>query len=353
MSVEHILVMRAGGLGDLILTLPAIRAVRRRFPKAQIEVMGHTSTLAAISNTHADRVSSVDDHPGLERLFVRDAHLPKEIAAYISGFDLILWYGYDRDGVLRQNLRRVHRGCLLIAEPFPPAGERVHVSDHLLAALEPFAVSIDRSPPEIRATEFDRAEAAGWLDQYTSSSSLLFAIHPGSGSPAKNWPPDRYAALIRHLAIQPNTQIILLSGHADEETRHAVQTRIDGLDVLGLDALPLGVLTAVLERCALFVGNDSGVTHLAAAVGTPTIAIFGPTDPRMWAPRGKQVWVLQGEHPSCSPCTGPRARVTCSDRRCLDTIQVDDVLNAVHRACTAHTDSSSPQRELSGPSDVL
>jgi len=350
LNIDRILVMRAGGLGDVILTLPAIRAVRRRFPKAQIEVMGHASTLATIPNTYADRVSSVEDHPGLERLFVRDPHLPKEIAAYIASFDLILWYGYDRDGVLRHNLRRIHHGCLLIAEPFPPEGKGIHASDHLLAALEPLDVSTDHSLPEVRVTESGRAEAAGWLDEYTASS--LLAVHPGSGSSAKNWPPDRYAALIHHLAAQPNTQVIFLSGPADEEMLHKVRTRIDGLDVLALDALPLGVLAAVLERCALFVGNDSGVTHLAAAVGTPTVAIFGPTDPRTWAPRGKQVRILRGEHPPCSPCTVPRAR-TCSDRRCLDTIQIEDVLNALHRMRTARPDASFCQRELSGPSDVL
>jgi len=320
--------MRAGGLGDVVLTLPAIRAVRRRFPRAQLEMMGHASTLAIVHNTCADRVSSVEDHPGLERLFARNARPTDEIAAYFSGFDLILWYGYDRDRVLFHNLRRITRGHILIVEPFPPEGQGTHASDHLLGALKPLGVPMDHPHPKIRVTPSDRATAAGWLGEYGSSS--LLAVHPGSGSPAKNWAPDRYGALIRQLAGMPATRVVLLSGPADEKTIDETRRQIDGLDVLLLDALPLRVLAAVLERCAVYVGNDSGVTHLAAAVGVPTVAIFGPTDPRVWAPRGERVLILRYKHPSCSPCTVPRARA-CPDRRCLDAIEVEGVVDAVHR----------------------
>ena len=341
-QIEHILVVRAGGLGDLILTLPAIRALRRRFPDAQLEVMGHPWTLEIARGTYADRVSSVDDHPGMERLFVRGARLTDEIAGYLSGFDLILWYGYDSDGVLSDHLRRANCGRVLVVDPFPPEGKGIHAGDHLLSALRPFGISAEDVRPEVRVSGPDRDAAARRLREFRNSeletrnpkpkaeSSSLLTVHPGSGSPAKNWAPDRFAAFIRQMVDRHDMRVLLLSGPADEEAVHEVRRRIEGIEVLLLDTLPLRVLAAMLAECALFLGNDSGVTHLAAAVGAPTVAVFGPTDPRMWAPRGERVLVVRKEGLSCSPCTRERSRA-CPDRRCLDAVEVRDVVRVADR----------------------
>jgi len=94
--------------------------------------------------------------------------------------------------------------------------------------------------------------------------------------------------------------------------------------------LPLPTLAAVLEAAGLFIGNDSGVTHIAAAVGIPTVAIFGPTDPTVWAPRGKRVEAVCPQTP-CAPCTREE-RTACERLRCLDEVEISSVLEAVERA---------------------
>ena len=91
-----------------------------------------------------------------------------------------------------------------------------------------------------------------------------------------------------------------------------------------MDQLPLPILAAIIKRSDLFVGNDSGITHLAAAIGTPTISIFGPTDPRMWGPRGEQVKILYKKSP-CSPCSFDMRR-NCFSQICLEGVTVEDVI---------------------------
>jgi len=98
-------------------------------------------------------------------------------------------------------------------------------------------------------------------------------------------------------------------------------------DPILLHDLPLPLLAAILSRCRLYVGNDSGVTHLAAAVGVPTVAIFGPTDPDVWAPRGPGVRVVRAATP-CAPCAPPQ-RQACQQRACLEAVSVQAVLDAI------------------------
>jgi ADP-heptose:LPS heptosyltransferase len=115
-------------------------------------------------------------------------------------------------------------------------------------------------------------------------------IHPGSGSPLKNWPADRFRALVDRLVAR-SWSVKIIVGPADgtaAKTLHGAAPGVHPPTLLDL--------TSALERCALYVGNDSGVTHLSARLGVPTVAVFGPTDPRRWAPRGSRVRVVG--HPS-------------------------------------------------------
>ncbi|HET8646880.1 MAG TPA: glycosyltransferase family 9 protein, partial [Vicinamibacteria bacterium] len=116
----------------------------------------------------------------------------------------------------------------------------------------------------------------------------FLALHPGSGSPAKNWPPGRYASLAR--ARAGGRPWLLVEGPADAEAARSLAGEAGAVRAHGLDARVLG---ALLARAGLVVGNDSGVTHLAAACGAPTLALFGPTDPLQWAPLGTRVEALR------------------------------------------------------------
>jgi ADP-heptose:LPS heptosyltransferase len=140
-------------------------------------------------------------------------------------------------------------------------------------------------PPDLEPTPSDDTDADAFLHGRLARGFL--AMHPGSGAPAKNWPSERFAALATELSPGP---FLLVDGPADAAA-------VAGLDGAGpfvrASRLPLRTLGAVLRRAGLFVGNDSGVTHLAAAWGTPTVALFGPTDPETWSPVGRRVAVAR------------------------------------------------------------
>ena len=172
---------------------------------------------------------------------------------------------------------------MLAVDPAPPPGR--HAARWYAQPLSALGIADDADPPPLAATSEERLRADEWRARLPPG---FLALHPGSGAPAKNWPADRFAALAR--ALSPGRDWLLVCGPADEEAA-AVLAREPG--ALAVRELPLRVLGALLAQAGRFVGNDSGVTHLAAAFGARTLALFGPTDPAQWAPVGSAVTTLR------------------------------------------------------------
>jgi len=186
---------------------------------------------------------------------------------------------------------------LVARDPTPPASGP-HASLWLAGALEPLGIHAVVEPPPLVFTE------AETIDAEAATSGLptgFVAVHPGSGSRAKNWPFDRFVEAARRLS--PGRPWLLVLGPAEDDV-----VPPSGAPVAR--SLPLRRLAAVLARAGLFLGNDSGVAHLAAACGTRTLALFGPTDPAQWAPVGRAVRTLRA----------------AAGR--LDDLEVDDVVAA-------------------------
>src|SRR5262249_10732046 len=141
----------------------------------------------------------------------------------------------------------------------------------------------------------------------------LAMIHPGSGSPHKCVRPEIVASVVEGLQAH-GMEPLLLEGPADHETVERLLVQLARRPLL-LRALPLRVLAGILSKVELFVGHDSGITHLSAFVGTPTVTVFGPTDPERWAPRGSAVTVLQGKPCGCASWDAVK---TCAEKPCLD-----------------------------------
>lgn len=290
--MHRILIIRAGALGDTILLFPALAALRHRFPAARIEAIGYPPTLAlAVHTGLVDRVRSIDD-ASLAHLFsgAGDIDRHEELSSYASAFDLIVAYCHDPEKELRRTLCGLAPGArVLVAEPFPPDG--VHAADWCLTPLRSVGVEASTGPFRIDVPEAKRKEARSYLAAMGCHSPLV-AVHPGSGGKRKCWPASRFAQTIDLLA-DLGFRSVLISGPADGEASQAVAGLVKEEKVLSvLDDLSLPRLSAVLSVCDAYVGNDSGVTHLAAQVGCPTIAVFGPTDPAMWGPRGSSVTIL-------------------------------------------------------------
>ncbi len=319
--------IRPGALGDLVVTLPTFEAIRKYFKNARIDIMGYSSYLEIVKGRfYADTISRFDQ-ADIASLFTKNSNVPASLINKLSNMDLIIAFVSDKDQVMVNNLRAAGVKHVIHYEPFPSEGEDIHVIDHFLKCLDLLVIDHSNKIPKIFLRDEDILLGEKFLnDRVVNPKKMLVAMHPGSGSRQKCWPTDRYVELILWLKKEMDAQILLISGQADTGIVEALRDKVRDNFILA-DQLPLPILAAIIKRSNLFVGNDSGITHLAAAVGTPTITIFGPTDPRMWGPRGEQVKILYKKSP-CSPCSFDTRR-NCFSQICLEGVTVEDVISEI------------------------
>ncbi len=289
MSDPRILVLRGGAIGDFVVTLPALQAMRNRWPRAFIELVGypHVVELARAAGI-VDSIRSLDG-AGIARFFAFKPSFSDEQKQWISSFDLVICYLHDPEGTVQENLRLAGASQILYASP---RDMRSHAVDHFLKPLETLAIYEAGALPALHL--FPGAnEYAGRI-----------AIHPGSGSPKKNWPVERYIETARRL----DQRAVFVAGEADVDLVPLITTALpDAPWILGQTLLEVA---RALGTFSSYIGNDSGITHLAAALGIPTLAIFGPTSALQWGPRG------------------PRVKIVTAPRGDLTQIPVTQILSA-------------------------
>ncbi|HHT9138279.1 MAG TPA: glycosyltransferase family 9 protein [Candidatus Wunengus sp. YC60] len=326
-SVNNILVIRPGALGDVIVTLPTLEAIRNHFRNAHIEVMGYSSILEILKGRfYADTIGRFDQ-ADISHLFVENSSIPASLTKKLKGVDLIVSFLTDKEKVMVENLRAAGVRYVIHYDPFPSEGENVHIIDHLLKCLDLLGIPHSNKIPKIFLKDEDVLYGKNFVkNRIVVSGKKLVAVHPGSGSRQKCWTTNRYAELIMWLNEEIGVQVLLISGPADREVIEDLRGKIKDNFVLA-DQLPLPYLAAILKQCNLFVGNDSGITHMAAAVGIPTIAIFGPTDPQIWGPSGKRGRILYQKSP-CSPCSSDIRR-NCISQTCLENITAEAVIEEI------------------------
>jgi ADP-heptose:LPS heptosyltransferase len=278
-----ILVIRGGAIGDFILTLPVLAALRRQWPDTRLEVLGypHIAQLAlagglahAVHPLEAGRLAS---------FFAQDCELDARWAMFFAGFDLVISFLYDPDGVFETNVRRCSRGQYLSGPHRPNERDRIHAARVYLKPLERLAI-FDADPvPRLPPTP---------ADQLPDLPPLL-ALHPGSGSERKNWPEAQWVALLQTLAKTTNHRFLLVGGEVEgaKLDRLAALLSADRLQVAR--SLPLLELARRLASCSGFIGHDSGISHLAAAVGLPALVLWADTCEAVWRPQGEHVTLLK------------------------------------------------------------
>lgn len=301
--MRRILVLRGGALGDFIVTLPALAALRARWPAARIELIGNAAA-AALARARGVIDAAHSQHEGRWRALFDDAPLPAELEAWLAEFDLVLNYWPDPDGELRRRFPVRHEQIFLSA-PAMPVG--APAAAHYCAPLRELGL-------EPREFFFSLAAPAAARREF-------IAVHPGSGSPKKNWPLENWHALLETLPAP--TSVILGEAEAPRwsawpSTRFQAARPPPAQPIEG-DALliqrPLEELVAHFARCRLFLGHDSGISHLAAACGVPCVLLFGPTDPARWAPPAPHVRILhRGPDLSAIPPAEVQAAVAAALR---------------------------------------
>jgi ADP-heptose:LPS heptosyltransferase len=295
MPEKHILIIHQGALGDLIVSLPSFYAIRRAFPEAVIEGMGYPGYLSLINKRfYADTVSSVD-RAEVASLYNEQGHIHPDISAYMQRFDAIVIFGGNAQKRVMQKLTALHGPELFHITTLPVNGNR-HVIDFQLEQLHSLGYDTSCTIPRIFLLDEDLRAAKTFVMQTPAGADnrQLIAIHPGSGSAKKNWPVSHYATLVHGLHRTVQGTFLIIEGPADEQPAAQLREAIDDVSPVMLRAPSLPLLAAVLQECAVFIGNDGGVTHLAAAANIPVVALFGPSDSRVWGPRGEKVKIMEG-----------------------------------------------------------
>ncbi len=281
MSKGKILVIRGGAIGDFILTLPAIAALRQQFPHAHLEVLGypHIVQLAQVGGL-VDRVQAIEAR-GLAGFFARNGELSDDLRDYFSEFNIILSYLYDPDEIFKTNVARCSRGQFITGPHRPDEANAIHATTVFLKPLERLAI-------------FD-ADATPRLSIHYPPSTINspLALHPGSGSERKNWPEENWVELIARLVNETPLNLLLVGGEAEGERLQRLAAALPPLRCVVAKNLPLVELAQRMKSCRAFVGHDSGITHLAAALGLPTTVLWAHTVEEIWRPQGANVTVLR------------------------------------------------------------
>ena len=324
----EILLLHPGGLGDVILSLPAIRLLRNSFPSVRLTIAGNIDHLAPIVSGYAERVLSLSTLP-LHHVYAQE-ELPQADLCFWKSFDRIVSWTGSGDSEFVAKLNEVHaHACIAPWRPEP--GERRHVA-RLFADSLGLSVPPEEglTPARILLSSATRKEGGRWLAGHGwNGREPLAALHPGAGSLAKRWPSARFVALARELAVQERRKVLIIEGPAEPGLARQIAQELPVPGVIRVEMVALDLLAAIVETCSVFVGNDSGLAHLAAALQVPSVVLFGPTLPQHWAPIGPNVAVLRHAD-QCEACTRSRGR-----HACLENIQVEEVVQRIGMALAA------------------
>ena len=335
MTPERILVTRLRQIGDVILSLPVVDALRRRFPDARIDFLAEAlPAQAAAGHPSLGRVHALSRGP-LSRVLPASPALLARLRA--ARYDWVIdLYGNPRGAALTAWTgapvrigpdRRSRRS--LYTHPVPSPGPVSAVAHHLHLLS---AVGIDErpTPPRLHLTPEERASGRARLGMALGPGPARVGLHVGNRWPAKRWPEERFAALLRALP-GIGARGLLLAGPGEEALARRVAERAGGAAgaVPVLAGLPLRAYWGLIAALDALVTNDGSPLHAGPALAVPTVGILGPTEPEIWFPYAlrdghqllcREIW--------CRPCH----RHECFRMDCLDWIEVRDALEATRRA---------------------
>jgi heptosyltransferase III len=316
MITVSVLIYHTGGLGDFITTIPALRFWKARHENEHLVLLGKVSV-----GIFAQEIGLIDgmlDVDGARIAPLFSEHISSATEEILSPFQSAILFAAPNSPLI-DIIRRSGIPSICLQPPFPAAQDKIHITDyHLSLFTAPDLLGPAGRIPCVNPSETSLKKSLALIPKHLS----FVAIHPGSGSRKKNWPFKRFLSLADYLR-KKGTPVVWILGPAEEDFY------VPSGDIL-VSNRPLSLCAALLARCRAFVGNDSGMAHLAAAVGCPSIVLFGPSDPMVWSPRGKNVSIIY-KHKSCSPCHRSATIPLSCDNGCMAEITVEEVVNEIGR----------------------
>ena len=311
-SQRKICVLFPGALGDFICLVPTLEVLAEA---GEVHVYARREFADLVPEGVIVRSL---EHSAIRKLFTPGAEPEDEAQRFFSDYSVIYsWLGSQQADFVR----RITEASFGRAQvyPFRPARTRVHQVDHYLSCL-----GTDGMPQRQPVIQL-RAETIGWRADFWTKQKLnghpVLALGAGSGAREKNWPEEFFVRVVNWWRTATGGDVVLPVGPVEQE-RGGIQSL--SRHCITIPNLDLAQVAALLAASDLYLGNDSGVSHLAGAVGIRTAVLFGPSDIEQWAPRGPRVTVLR-HHVPCAPCEIPTMK-NCSHRSCLTALSPDEVM---------------------------
>ena len=319
-SFETILVIRSGALGDVLLTVPLLQTLKGSFPRARTTLWSRGDP-----GRFLKEAGVVDEFGDIESSQRTPLFQPTSLADTSQAFpggevekhDLIVCYMNAPRSVFVENVRCLAEKEFIGWPAKPPEDFSGPAWEFFLSALAELDGIV--RPAEFRLSVPDRFKQRA-RDLYSAEfGGSGIVIHPGSGGEAKRWPLERFLQLGERLNALSSSPVLFIVGPDDLMVANEITSATT------IENPSLSHLAGILSCCRLFVGNDSGVSHLAGLLGVPSVVVFGPTDERVWRPCGPYVRTVSSAR-KCRPCNDSRG--DCPTADCLRDVSVEQVLDA-------------------------
>jgi heptosyltransferase-2 len=321
--VKRILIIRLTALGDVLLATPLLRALRRAHPDAHIDWLVDGALVPLLSQNPALTRAIAATPGGRDKIFEQRYDLVIDLQNKPRTAWLRLQLHGHQTLVLRK--RSLGRSLASLFGRDPP--ERgPNAVDRNLAILGPLGIPPQGRELDLPLSSIGATEVAAFFGASRGAAPAPIGLAPGARWATKRWP--HFAALAREL-VRRGHRLVLLGGPGDGRELDALIVAAGDACVGDTRLLSVAGLAAAIAGCSAIVTNDSGTSHIAAAVGTPALVLFGPTSPERWTPPGRAIQVLS-HHLSCSPCSNHgSAECPLGTHACLKDLAVDEVLAAL------------------------
>lgn len=324
-SASSVLIIKPRAIGDVLLSTPVIRNLKRAVPHLQIDFLTERFAADVVNgNPYLREVLSFNKRSDTTWSIIRSVRKKK--------YDIVIdLFGNPRTALITRFSGARHR----IGFPFrgrayaytihvSPRGGEVHNVDFNLDVLRHFSIPIEPGLPDFPITQIHRQFAAGWLNEQGMTGKNLLGVNASGGWYTKKWGAGSFARLTDVIAERDGLMPLLFWGPGEQEDVKAIQGMMKSPSRL-IPKTSLKEMGAFLESCSYLVSNDSGPMHIAAALGVPTLGIFGPTSPQLQGPYGTIHWVVRHEALDCLECNLTECPI---GNICMSELTVETVYNS-------------------------
>jgi predicted lipopolysaccharide heptosyltransferase III len=331
--MRNVLIIKLRYIGDVLLATPTVRAIKAARPDVRVTMMVNRGTEGLLSgNPDLDEIMVLDKGSltAQWRLIVELRRRRFDTVIDLTDGDRSAFLSRISGAPVRIGFNDEHRwrGTCYTHVVQPASGPR-HRIDRDLGTLKPIGVQASVTDPHLSLTPEEESDADHLLDQLGVQRSRPIAIlQPGARYWFKAWPPERFAELADRIADEYGCQVLIGGSQQDGELAQQIRQMAKSSPIIMAGSTTIKQFAAIAKKSAIFVGNDSGVMHIASAVGTPVVALFGPSNPCEWGPRGGPVVVLY-KGLDCRSCFHP----TCSrgEENCMRLVTVQEAVAAVQQ----------------------